>query len=128
MAVTKALNSLTSIPGKQYVAPMVEGAGSNLGFGLKRREALVRTVDSDLSGGFFEEVVSTKRDNIVLLLAHTAGTQTTSGYARDARRGIIVRKSARRSVVVVCSMPSDEPYHRSRRQTGRSCTSLNVRH
>ena len=53
----------TSIPGKQYVAPLVEGAESNLGFGLKR-EALMRTVDSDFSGGFFEEVISTKRDNI----------------------------------------------------------------
>jgi len=64
MAVTKALNSPTSIPGKQYVAPLVEGAGSNLGFGLKKKEALLRTMDSDLSGGFFEEVVPTKRDNI----------------------------------------------------------------
>ena len=63
-AVTKALNSPTSIPGKQYVAPLVEGAGSSLGFGLKKREALVRTADSDSSGGFFEEVVSTRRDNI----------------------------------------------------------------
>jgi len=64
MAVTKALNSPTSIPGKQFVAQLVEGAGSNLGYGLKKRQALVRTVDSDFSGGFFEEVVSTKRDNI----------------------------------------------------------------
>jgi len=64
MAVAKALDSPMSIPGKQYVSPLVEGAGSNLGFGLKKKEALLRTVDSDLSGGFFEEVVSTKRDNI----------------------------------------------------------------
>ena len=63
MAATKALNSPASIPGKPYVAPRVEGAGSNLGFGLKKREALVRTAGSDFSGGFFE-VVSTKRDNI----------------------------------------------------------------
>ena len=64
MAVTKALNSPTSIPGKQYVVPLVEGAGSDLGFGLEKREALVRAVDSDFSGGTFEEVISTKRDNI----------------------------------------------------------------
>ena len=49
MAITKALDSPTSIPGKLYVAPRVEGAGSNLGFGEKR-EALVMTVDSDFSG------------------------------------------------------------------------------
>jgi len=64
MTVTKALNGPTSIPGRQYLAPLVEGAGSNLGFGLKKRETLVRTLDSDFSGGFFEEVILTKRDNI----------------------------------------------------------------
>jgi len=31
MTVTKALNGPTSIPGRQYLAPLVEGAGSNLG-------------------------------------------------------------------------------------------------
>ena len=62
MAVTKALDSPMSIPGKQYVAPLVEGAGSNLGCRLKKRETVVRTVDSDFSEGFSEEVVSTKRD------------------------------------------------------------------
>lgn len=64
MAVMRALNSPTSVPGKQFVSPLVEGAGSSLGFGLKKREVLVRTLDSDLSGGLIEEVVSTRRDNI----------------------------------------------------------------
>jgi len=60
MVVTKTLNSPTSIPGKQHVAPLVESAGSNLGFGLKKREALVKTVDSNLfwrvfQGGHLDE-------------------------------------------------------------------------
>ena len=74
MVVAKVLNSPTSIPGKQYVAPLVEGAGSNFGFGLKKREALVRTVDSDFSGGFFEEVISTKRDNIHVFACAQCGS------------------------------------------------------
>ena len=45
MAVTKGLSSPTSIRGKLYAAPVIEGAGSSLGFGLKKREAVVRTMD-----------------------------------------------------------------------------------
>jgi len=129
MAVTEALNSPTSIPGKQYVAPLVEGAGSSLGFGLKKREALVRTVDSDSSRGFFEEVVSTKRATSAPLLVRNVGTRTTSGSVRGARRGIIVRRDVRRSAVAMCPAPFNCFFdRRSYRRTGRSCTGLNVKH
>ena len=128
MAVTKALNSPTSIPGKLYVAPLVEGAGSSLGFGLKKREALVRTVDSDSSGGFFEEVVSTKRDNIRASACAQCGNPNNLRLCTGCKKRYYCSKECQKVSRRCLSCLFSRFDHRSRSHTGRSCTSLNARH
>ena len=87
----------------------------------------MRTVGSDFSGGFFEEVISTNRDNIRASAYAQCGSPNGLRCARDARRGTIVQKNVRRSVVMRPAL-YNWSHDISGRHTGRSSTSLNAKH